>query len=130
MFGCIILGGIAKPTEVMAKEQIKATKEMKDAPKIQLDKLYHIAANDAKNASEADILAWYSNKWNYYEFVSFKLTEKTNLTIYMEDTSGSNCWIQLYDSNGVKVGKEPNVGTRSGVLKREEKYLQKVKLLR
>lgn len=40
----MIVGGIAKPAEVMAKQTIKATREMKDAPKIQLDKLYHIAA--------------------------------------------------------------------------------------
>ena len=38
----MIVGGIAKPAEVMAKQTIKATREMKDAPKIQLDKLYHI----------------------------------------------------------------------------------------
>ena len=52
----MIVGGIAKPAEVMAKQTIKATREMKDAPKIQLDKLYHIAANDSPQAGKADIL--------------------------------------------------------------------------
>ena len=55
MFCGIIVGGIAKPAEVMAKQTIKATREMKDAPKIQLDKLYHIAANDSPQAGKADI---------------------------------------------------------------------------
>lgn len=122
MFGCIIVGGIAKPTEVMAKEQVKATKEMQGAPKIQLDKTYHIAANDSANAGKADILAWYSNKWNYFDFVSFKLTEKMNITLCLEETGGSDAWFQIYDSNGQKVGYEYNVGKRSGKLKLEEKY--------
>lgn len=68
----MIVGGIAKPAEVMAKQTIKATREMKDAPKIQLDKLYHIAANDSPQAGKADILAWNSHEWNYYDFVTVK----------------------------------------------------------
>ena len=35
----MIVGGIANPSEIMAKQTIKATREMKDAPKIELDKL-------------------------------------------------------------------------------------------
>ncbi|MBQ5673968.1 MAG: fibronectin type III domain-containing protein [Lachnospiraceae bacterium] len=122
MFVCLIIGGTAKTMEVMAKEQIKATKTMQDAPRIQIDRLYHVAANDSSKAGDADILAWYSNRWNYYEFISFELKEDMNLTLYLEETGGSNCWIQLYDSTGNKVGKEPNVGSRSGVLKREIEY--------
>jgi len=118
----MIVGGIAKPAEVMAKQTIKATREMKDAPKIQLDKLYHIAANDSPQAGKADILAWNSHEWNYYDFVTVKLTEKTNLTLFAQETGGSDCWIQLYNSDGERVGEEYNVGTRSGVLKRTEKY--------
>ena len=117
----MIVGGIAKPAEVMAKQTIKATREMKDAPKIQLDKLYHIAANDSPQAGKADILAWNSHEWNYYDFVTVKLTEKTNLTLFAQETGGSDCWIQLYNSDGERVGEEYNVGTRSGVLKRTEK---------
>ena len=118
----MIVGGIAKPAEVMAKQTIKATREMKDAPKIQLDKLYHIAANDSPQAGKADILAWNSHEWNYYDFVTVKLTEKTNLTLFAQETGGSDCWIQLYNSDGERVGEEYNVGTRSGILKRTEKY--------
>lgn len=118
----MIVGGIANPSEIMAKQTIKATREMKDAPKIELDKLYHIAANDSPQAGKADILAWNSDEWNYYDFVTVKLTEKTNLTLFMQETGGSDCWIQLYNSDGERVGEEYDVGTRAGVLKRTEKY--------
>ena len=90
----MIVGGIAKPAEVMAKQTIKATREMKDAPKIQLDKLYHIAANDSPQAGKADILAWNSHEWNYYDFVTVKLTEKTNLTLFAQETGGSDGFIR------------------------------------
>ena len=102
----IVVGGIVNPTEVMAKQTIKATREMKDGPKIQFDKLYHIAAYDSSEAGKADILVWNSNEWNYYDFVTFKLTQKTSITLYAKETGGSDCWIQLYNSNGEKVGEE------------------------
>ena len=38
----MIVGGIAKPAEVMAKQTIKATREMKDAPKIQSVSYTHL----------------------------------------------------------------------------------------
>lgn len=118
----IVVGGIVNPTEVMAKQTIKAVREMKDGPKIQFDKLYHIAAYDSSEAGKADILAWNSNEWNYYDFVTFKLTQKTSITLYAKETGGSDCWIQLYNSNGEKVGEEYNVGKREGILERRVKY--------
>lgn len=122
MLGCIMMGGLVTSTEVQAKQQIKASKEMKDAPQIKLDKLYHIAANDCAGVGKADIAAWYVNSWNYFEFVSFKLPTDMKFTFYMEETGGSNCWVQIYDINGQKVGAQYNIGTRSGEKKREVKY--------
>lgn len=115
LMAVLFLSGIVMPpTPAYAKTQLIATAEREDAPKIELDKKYSVAANDSSQKDEADILAWSSNRWNGCEFVSFKVTEKSNIILEAEETGGSNCWLQIYNADGDILTNQFNIGTRSG----------------
>ncbi|BBF42575.1 hypothetical protein lbkm_1259 [Lachnospiraceae bacterium KM106-2] len=113
----LVLNVMLNSTEAQAKTQITATAAMENAPTIQLDKTYKLAAKDSSKASDADVLAWSSDRWNGCEFVKFTLDQKTQLILEAKDTSNSNCWLQIYDANGKTLTEQYCVGTRSEVYK-------------